>query len=116
MRLNDIWVVEGINGSKIEMQDETKGLERPRFEFQLSEMRVTGTDGCNNFMGPIKSVGENTIEIGTLAGTYKMCMNMEIANRFNTAFVKVRAFEIENLTLILFGANGEELLKLRKVD
>ncbi len=111
ININDIWVATTINGSPI-----NRMVAVPRLEVNLSSMKVMGTDGCNNFMGNIKSIGKSNIELGALAGTKKACVTKNVASEFNYAMSKVAAYRIEDTTLMLLDKNGSELLTFLKVD
>ncbi len=111
MNLNDIWVATSIQGSPI-----NRMVATPRLEINLSKMQVMGTDGCNNFMGKIKSIGKDNIALGSLGGTLKACVTKNVANEFNQALAKVANYRIENTTLIFLDKNGNELLTFLKID
>ena len=115
-RIHDIWVLEAINGSGIEKPQENDRMKTPSIEINLTEMRVMGTDGCNNFHGSIKNIEENMITFGPTATTMMMCPDMEIPGKFNAAMNKVGKFKAENLKLIFYDEKGTELLRFKKVD
>jgi heat shock protein HslJ len=75
-----------------------------------------GTDGCNNFQGPIKNIEAEELTFGPIAATMKMCYDMEIPNKLNAAMAKVSKYKIEDLKLYFFDDAGTELLRFRKVD
>lgn len=114
--LYDIWALENISEEPIKMPGNNTGLTRPSIEINLTEMKIMGTDGCNQFFGPVKNVEDGIIEFGDMAGTMKMCMNMEIPDKFNQALGQVAKYNRENLKLIFFDESGVELLRFKKVD
>jgi heat shock protein HslJ len=56
------------------------------------------------------------ISLGPMGSTMKMCVNMEITAKFNTAFNKISKYKIENMKLSFFDETGNELLRFKKVD
>lgn len=110
-RLHDIWVAERINGNSIE-----KKGEAPRMEIFLNDMKVLGTDGCNNYSGGIKEVSDTVLKFQPLASTKKMCREMKIADQFNNAMSQVVAYRLDGLKLVLMNNEGKEILAFFKVD
>ncbi len=113
LRLNDLWVLESIAGEPINLPE---GARNPQMEIILSMQSVMGVDGCNNFRGSLKMVGEESLVLGPVASTRKMCIDMTIANAFNKQLGDVRKYEIKDLNLILKDEAGNELLKFKKAD
>lgn len=113
LRLNDIWALETIGTEEIVL---TEGLQRPRMELQLNNRTVFGMDGCNNFRGGIKEVGETTLVFSPIVGTRRMCPDMTISDALLKTFDQVRTYEIKDLKLTLFDANGAVLSSFKKVD
>jgi heat shock protein HslJ len=109
--LNDIWLVQKINGKNITTQ-----TNLPQLEINVAKMQVMGTDGCNNFRGGIKTLTSTEIIFGNLASTRKMCMDMTTTNNFNKALHKTTHYKKENLKLLFFDKDGNEMLVLKKVD
>lgn len=116
LRLNDIWVLTSLNGETVEPAKEGERRQDIQIEFQLAEKRVMGTDGCNRFNGSIKTIGEKTLQLGTLASTRRMCMDMEISDKFNKSLYNVQSYTIKDLQLTLFDKDGTELMTFKKVD
>ncbi len=115
-RIHDIWALEAINGETVQKPDENDRMQTPSIEINLTEMKIMGSDGCNNFFGPVKNIEDNELTFGPLGSTMKMCFNMEIPNKFNAAINKVSKYKIENLKLYFFDEKGSELLRFKKVD
>jgi heat shock protein HslJ len=114
--LHDIWTLEAINGKMIQKPGGNASLINPSIEINLTEMKVMGNDGCNQFFGPIINAEEDNIEFGDMAVTMKMCMNMEIPDRFNEAMAKVKKYRRDGLKLFLLDESETELLRFKKVD
>lgn len=115
-RIHDIWALEAIDGKTVEKPHENDRMQQPSIEVNLTEMRIMGTDGCNNFFGPVKNIEDSDLTFGPLGATMKMCYNMEIPTKFNVAINKVSKYKIEDLKLYFFDDSGAELLRFRKVD
>lgn len=111
--LNDIWVLEAIEGETITLTQDT---ERPRLEIQLAEMRMMGTDGCNGYFASIDYIDEQKIQFGPIASTRKYCAEMVIPDSYSQKMNAVEIYQIENLKLRLFDEAGHELLLFQKVD
>lgn len=114
--LHDIWALETIEGSPITKPDNNSGLTTPSIEINLTEMKIMGTDGCNQFFGPVKNVEEGIIEFGPMGATMKMCVNMELADQFNQALAKVAKYNRNEMKLTFRDSAGGELLRFKKVD
>lgn len=108
--LNDIWASTHINGTAIETE------HTPTLEINLSEMRAFGTDGCNSYSGKITGLNDDTLNFGALAATRKMCPDMTIPDQFNQAISQTTNYKHEQLTLYLYNAAGDEILRFKKVD
>ena len=114
--LHDIWVLESIEGQTIERPGENSGLTLPSIEININEMKIMGTDGCNQFFGPINMVEDETIEFGNIGSTMKMCVNMELPDKFNNALGRVAKYQRNGIKLIFMDSSGTELLQFKKVD
>lgn len=79
-------------------------------------MKVFGTDGCNNYTGTIKNLTLENIAFGALVSTKKMCLNMEISNKYNEALNKVVRYKKDNLNLYFFDSNANKILSFKKAD
>ncbi|UWX55771.1 META domain-containing protein [Maribacter litopenaei] len=110
-RLHDIWVTTRINGNPINRMSPI-----PRMEINLTDLKVFGYDGCNQYSGGIKKVTENQIVFGNLASTKKMCHKMDTAEAFIKAINQVAFYKLEGLNLILMNEENEEVLAFLKGD
>ncbi len=115
-QINDIWVIESIEGETIEKNSVNNRQKTPQIEFHIADMKVMGNDGCNNFFGSIKNIDAEKLVLSPLAGTKMACIGTDIPDKFNVALSKVSKYKIENLHLILFDDSGSELLNFKKVD
>lgn len=114
LRLHDIWVLTHLHGQTI--KDPIEGMERPRLEIQVADMRAMGTDGCNGFNGGIQTLTDSALVFAPLASTLMMCRDMSVADPFNRAMREVRRYQLEDLELILMNEESEEILRFQKVD
>jgi len=114
--LHDIWVLESLENKPFQTQGNSDVLIAPSIEINLTEMKIMGNDGCNQFFGPVTKVEDEIIEFGNLAGTMKMCINMEIPDNFNKAMAQVKKYKRDGLKLYLLDGAGNELLQFKKVD
>ena len=116
LRINDIWIVQSINGEGIQIYDSNSRNRIPQIEFRIADMRVIGNDGCNNFFGSIKNIEADKLILGQIAGTKMACIGTDIPDKFNAALNQVAKYKIENLQLILSNNLGTKLITLKKVD
>ncbi len=116
LRLNDIWILTSIGDKVVEPAKEGDGRTDVQLGIHLTERSIIGTDGCNRFRGSIHTVGSQNLEFGPIAGTRRMCMNMEIADAFNKSINQVRSYTIENRQLTLFDENHVALMTFIKTD
>jgi heat shock protein HslJ len=112
--LNDSWMLVSINGQNISIDPEKDGIKTPSLEISVSEMKYTGTDGCNQYMGSLTELDEEVLKFGLAAGTRMMCLDMAIPDEFNKTLGLVFSYEIKDQTLSLLNENGEELMQLKK--
>ena len=79
-RLHNIWAVENINNKNLKEIEFMKS--QPFIEINMAENRISGHDGCNNFMGRIR-YEKGYLVIGNLIGTRMACPNMDISNEIS---------------------------------
>jgi heat shock protein HslJ len=94
----------------------TEGYATPRLEIRVGDMSYLGNDGCNNYMGGLMELDEQSIRFGVSAGTRMMCENMEVPDLFNASLSGIRTWEIKNERLHLFDAEGKEVMLLKLID
>lgn len=92
-RLNDIWVLESINNTKIDTSDFSKGL--PRLELNLAQGLVFTFAGCNEFSGSMEVQGKK-IHFGRFSGTLMACPNLNFERNYLSYLAnKTISFKIE---------------------
>lgn len=109
-RLHDIWAVTHLGDKEIQLE------ALPYIEINLEGMSASGNNGCNQFMGPIKRVTDETLIFGDLAMTMQMCEDMQVPHALNQALAAVRSYTLDEINLKLFDESGKLLLMLRKAD
>lgn len=105
--LNQIWSANRIYGKAI---DSTRSL--PIMEFDVSKMRVYGSNGCNKYNGSIEFLTASTIGFKKIASTKMMCRNMQTPDLFDKALLASNSYRLDKKILILFDSNGNETLSL----
>lgn len=114
--LNDLWVLEAINGETVKKPENNDQRPLPAIEINVTEMRVMGSDGCNRLTGSITKLENGEIELGPVAQTKKLCLDTDIPDRFNAAFAQSKKYRRDGLLLIFSDDSGKELLRFKKVD
>lgn len=112
--LNGNWELKTMNGSIVKLPKIQGAGLIPCIQIDIAKMHLSGIDGCNHLNGVIKSIKEDKIEFGPIAGTMKMCPDMTLADSFNRAMSKVHKFKVENQKLLFFSEEGTELLEFQK--
>ncbi|WP_158651239.1 DUF4377 domain-containing protein [Pseudotamlana carrageenivorans] len=112
MILNDIWAATHVEGVALD----TNNNEPPYLEINIAKLMISGTDGCNNFSGSIKKLNTNTIALGPIAMTRKMCPNMEVPDRFSKSLTLSTTYKRDGLTLYFYDSEGHETLRFNKAD
>jgi heat shock protein HslJ len=115
LRLNDIWVLQQMEGRQIADSDLTERLQRPYIEFHLRDNRYMGTDGCNTFRGTLLSVGEEKLQLGPAMSTRMSCGDMELPNTFLRLLSRCDSYRIGNRELSLLEGNTI-LMTFQKTD
>ena len=110
LAIHDIWVATHINGEDIPKTN------APTLEVNTTEMRVMGSNGCNNYNGQIKTLTAKTIAFGPIASTRKMCMDMTVPDSYDKALNQSSTYKKDGLTLSFYNSNGDEILRFKKVD
>ena len=110
-QLNDIWAMEAVDGKHINFVGKT--VYRPTLEINLKKMIAIGLTGCNNFQADVIIDG-NKIEFPPFNMTLKYCKGYE--NVFVKAINHTASYKLEGTELFFFDKEGNEVLRLKKVD
>ena len=108
-RLNDVWVMDDMNGVNLKKAKLTKGF--PTFEFNLSKMSFNGYAGCNRLNGNIVLVG-NKLKFENMVGTLMICpdtkMERAIIDALNS---KTFTYKIDKEKLFLESGKTKMVFK-----
>lgn len=107
--LDGTWTPSKINGNPI-----NRKAPLPKLSINLSEKRVSGTDGCNNYSTEVINVDAPNIKLGNIIGTQKMCMDMSVATAYNKALRNIATYKIKAENLHFYNAEGNEVLSFIK--
>jgi len=113
INLHDIWALETIRSKQLNLGDRQI---RPQLEINLQKMKISGNDGCNNFVGGIEIIDSEKLIFSTIAVTKKFCADMDIPDRFHQNINIVQTYSIKDLKLYLFDKQGNELFGFKKID
>jgi len=107
MLLNETtWEVVALDKKPLE-----ESQNKPVITFNTSEMRISGSGGCNRISGVINAQsGSDRISFGPTIATRMACINMEAEITFLNLLEKVACFKIENNKLTLYDSNRNELM------
>ena len=88
-----------------------------RFVGFRADGRLQGSGGCNSFFGQYSRSGD-TIQIGPLASTKKMCGPdiMQGEQSLMQALSSASRIDVTHLSLILYSDNGTTLVTLQRRD
>ncbi|WP_435137708.1 META domain-containing protein [Formosa sp. A9] len=111
-RLHDIWILETLNGIKVETED--FNTERPNMEINTTENTFAGFAGCNAMRGAIFSE-QSKLRFTNVITTRKMCLPTNKEQEFLKALQASTHFKIENNRLYLSNPSTETLV-FKKVD
>ena len=111
-RLHDIWALQTMKQK--DLPESAKG--KPYLEIHVKDNKVMGNGGCNQLFGNVAFEGKNGFRVSNLGSTKMACPELNVESEFMQLLQSVRSYELRELSLFLLGADGEELLKLKKVD
>jgi heat shock protein HslJ len=91
--LNDVWILEKINGVNIDFPEDRK---RPFMTIDTGAKSLSGFGGCNNFQGSAQLV-KNRLVTGNIVSTKMACMDIQ---ETENEFLKVLSGKILEYTLL----------------
>ncbi len=106
-RLHDIWILQSINGIKINVADFKK--QQPYLEINAKEKKFMGSGGCNSINGKLFSE-DTLLRFTNVISTRMMCPASNIETDFLKALQSTTTFKIENNSLILTNPNDVKLV------
>jgi len=94
------WTLSEINGVALSSMNPQPATES-FIIFQVTDNRVSGSSGCNNFTGSYKLGPGTTLQFSGVASTRKMCLDMTIENQMNNLFQTVDSYTLQGRNLSL---------------
>lgn len=111
-RLNDIWVLEELEGEKVTAESFSKEL--PNMEIDTKENRFSGHAGCNRMTGAL-FFEKNVLRFTDVVTTKMLCPPTNKEEDFLKALQASTTYTIENNRLHLSNPDGKKLI-FKKVD
>lgn len=103
------WILVELNGKKV-VENTSDDGKTPNLNF-ITEGRIYGTSGCNNFSGGYIEKSESELEFGPLASTTMMCQDMKIEGEYLQIFSDKVKYQIEDNTLTFRDKNDVIIAK-----
>jgi len=110
--IHDIYVLVEVAGESIK----GKLKKQSTLEINLTDMRMMGNDGCNDFGGKITkhNADKMLLSFSDINATEMYCD--ELSNKVGNSFYAVKKYRREGMLLTLLSNNEEVLLTYKKVD
>lgn len=86
----------------------------PSINFNAAEKSVSGTTGCNSFMGSFTLGEDNAISFSPLAATKMMCRNMEAETLIFQALDAAGTAKKDKDALVFCSKDGNVVLKMTR--
>lgn len=111
-RLAGEWNIDNVNGQKV------TGEERPMLNFDLSQGRLYGNNGCNVINANLVTGPGNKLQFSDMLTTRMYCADAPFEYIINTTLDQVRSYKISRYGheyyLDLFNDRGHLIMVLRK--
>lgn len=111
-RLAGEWNIDNVNGQKV------TGEERPMLNFDLSQSRLYGNNGCNVINANLVTAPGNKLQFSDMLSTRMYCADAPFEYIINTTLDQVRSYKISRYGheyyLDLFNDRGHLIMVLRK--
>lgn len=111
-RLSGEWNIDNVNGQKV------TGEERPMLNFDLSQGRLYGNNGCNVINANLVTGPGNKLQFSDMLSTRMYCADAPFEYIINTTLDQVRSYKISRYGheyyLDLFNDRGHLIMVLRK--
>lgn len=109
---NQNWNLSHIGATEIQAEPPIAGI--PNIQFDATNKRLSGTDGCNRIMGSYTIQGER-ISFSQIARTQRYCNQArELSRQYHTALTRVAAYQVYDETLRLLDRHGNPVLQFSK--
>ena len=86
----------------------------PSINFNIAEKSVSGTTGCNSFMGGFTLGENNEVSFSPLAATKMMCRDMKAEMLIFQATEAARTAKKDNEDLVFCSEDGNVVLKMTR--
>lgn len=110
-------LLRGGEWSVTEIQGESVPLERGLTIDIGDDQNISGSSGCNRFMGSFSISGEGALEIGPLLSTNMACESEQVMERervFLSLLSSAKRFDIDDHGALLLRSDGETVLVARR--
>ena len=110
--IHDLYVLTEVAGESVK----GKITKQSTLEINLTDMRIMGVDGCNEFSGNISHYDASKTELSfdEMVATEMYCD--ELSNKVGKSLYKVKKYVREGMLLKLISEHNEVLLIYKKVD
>ena len=107
---NKNWLLSYIGATEYKTNPTARNA--PSIQFG-SDLRVSGSDGCNRLMGHYAIKGQH-ITFGQLGSTNMYCQQtMQLAGQYTDALNKVKGYQVYDKTLKLLDQYGNRVLEYK---
>ncbi|MEE4202213.1 MAG: META domain-containing protein [Halieaceae bacterium] len=103
------WRVTAVNGSPLK-----KSTGSVTLNIDAKKQRVSGHDGCNNFMGAIAIGEKHQLSFTDVAATKKGCPPGTTPDGFYSALASIARFQYQTPELELMDAEGSVILTAKR--
>lgn len=111
--INGEWYIIEMNGSVIVP---SPGRSFPFINFDISNAKVSGSSGCNRFIGSFDvNSHSGSIELGKLISTRMACPDMTLENDLLLALSKVKKYKKVGTQIVLCNTSNHYVLILQKM-
>ncbi|MGO2414424.1 MULTISPECIES: META domain-containing protein [Cobetia] len=95
--------------------------QEQRADEEDDRLRLVGSNGCNRLMGPVTlDESRQTLDIGPLASTMKMCRNAEQSSAFNRMLEEAASYQVngsgDSARLQIMDTSGQLLATFLAVE
>jgi len=110
--IDTYWRLVALNGKDIGIVENTREV----YILFNDDQRVSGSDGCNRFMGGYQLSGES-LSLEQLAGTKMACAEGDAqAQEFTTALTQVSTHQLTGVSLDLFDNAGNIVARFNAAE
>ena len=111
--LNNHWLLAEVNGQSVHQLSYS---EQPTLDFNTTEKRLNGHDGCNNFFGQLEISDDQHNKITILGSTKAFCPEIKNSDMLGQYLNAVTTYKIKEDNLFLLDEKGSEFLRYRKAE